>query len=521
MEIQRIMRFLKKDFLYNFLFLSIILVTGIKLFLMGNGFLAFPDEWRHIASGHVLKYIQAGDFESAIQTIFSTQGRPVDTIIKIIPNGMQYISAQIFGLEYYESDNSYPLFLFNFFIYCLLLLVHFKVSCLFFKEKIWCLFSVLVFSCLANSYIYLRHALPYDCSLLILYYIFYKVLKITNEENFTLKKIYFLGFFAFIGYLSYPGYFLFYALLGLFFFFNNLDKNEIISRIKWSVVYLFGSLTCFAIFEFISRSVGTSYVESSKELSGTLNQGSFEECFSFLFKYLFQVEKITGILLILGLAFFTFLLFKTITSKNKINSLQIVFIITFFVFLVFAGAGFFLQKVILSGRVLHQFLPLLCLFLIYGLRQILIKKEKYQFLLIVISSIIICNFTIQFIDYQSYSYPKDVSWHYFKKYYPKEINSVCEINQNAWDIFPIVQEIKDKFSNKLTGNQIVIINACNIYPFPGRENHSEFKPNKNQVLLYSKSSYLNFEGYKFEGYSIEDRKNIKLADLQTKVYLEK
>lgn len=510
------MKFLKNDFLCNFLFFSIILMTGIKLFLIGNGFLNFPDEWRHIASGHVLKHLQHGDFENAIRTVFSTQGRPVDTIIKMIPNSFQYISAQIFGLEYYESDNSYPLFLFNFFIYCLILQLHYKVSNLFFKEKVWCLFSVLILAGLSNSYIYLRHALPYDCSLLILYYIFYRVLKISNTKNFTWKNSFFLGFFAFVGYLAYPGYLLIFAIIGLVFSFNNLSKKELFLRIKWSAVFIAGSITCLTFFEATSRAVGVSYLESSRELSGTLNQGSFEECFSFLFKYLIEVEKITGVLLILGLVLFPLILAKKYYAKIKLDSIQLVFIMAALIFLLFAGAGFFYHKTVFSGRVLHQFVPLICIFFTYSLSVILVRLKKYKIIIFSFSILIICNFYVEFNEYKNYSYPRDVSWRYFKKYYPKEITGVCEMG-NSWSIMPITDSELEKFSSVLTNCNLEIINSCTTYPFDFKT-YSKYQ-NKGTVL-FSGLHYLNYKGYQFETYKIEERREIDSVKLQINVILK-
>lgn len=507
------MRLLKTT---NLLFICIIFVTLIKLNLIGNGFLAFPDEWRHIAAGHVLKHLQSGEFKSALVTVFSTQGRPVDTIIKTIPNGFQYISAQILGLEYYESANSFPLFLFNFIVYCLILIVHYKFSKLILKDKTWILFSVLVLGCLANSYIYLRHGLPYDTSLLLLYFAFYKVLKTSENKNFNTSKALFFGFFTFFGYLAYPGYFLLFVIIGLVFFFNNLEKNELNKRIKLSLVYGIGSLICLVIFEGLSRIAGTSYLASSQELSGTLNQGSFEECFSFLIKYLFQVEKLTGIFILLGILFFAFLIIK---NRKKLETIHLIFIITALIFIVFCGAGYFFQKVILSGRVLHQFFPLLVLFFVFACREFIPKENTKSIAIGVFSLLFIGNFGIQFWEYKDYSYPRDVSWEFYKKYHPKEITSVCEINKNSWDILPIESDILEKFADKKTNHIMKIVNSCSIYPFPGLENYSEYQPPKNEKLLFSKSSYLNFVAYKFEGYSIQDRENVGLANLKTKVYI--
>lgn len=505
----------KKGFLHNFLLLCIIATALLKLSLVGNGFLAFPDEWRHIASGHVLKEVQAGNFHKAIETIFSTQGRPVDTLIKIIPNGMQYVSAKIFGLEYYESANSFPLFLFNFLIFCLTLFVHFNFSKLILKDTNLSLFSVLIFGSLVNSYIYLRHGLPYDTSLFILYIVFYKVVKLTQEKKFSYRKVFLLGFFAFFGYLAYPAYLLLYAIIGLIFFFNDLTKDGIISRIKYSLMYILGSISCFALFELTSRMVGTSYLKSSQELSETLNQGSFEECFSFLFKYLFEVEKVAGVLLIIGLiAFVGVSIFKI----KKIETTQLIFITITFIFLLFAGAGYFFEKVILTGRILHQFIPFICIFFVYVIHEILKRTEILKVTTITLSLIFIGNFIFQFIEYKKYAYPRDVSWRYYKQYYPKEITDFCEMG-NSWSVMPITNIELEKFNDRSTEHRITIINACTIFPFEV-ESYSEFKPTVNQKMIFSESSYINFKGYQFEGKNIEERKNVDSLNLPVKIFID-
>src|SRR5665647_1299700 len=87
----------------------IVLITVIKLNLIGTGFLAFPDEMRYCQSGIALQHLSELNIGAATKDIFSTQGRPADAVLKIIPNAMQYVTANIFRLNYYESKNSYPL----------------------------------------------------------------------------------------------------------------------------------------------------------------------------------------------------------------------------------------------------------------------------------------------------------------------------------------------------------------------------------------------------------------------------
>ena len=111
-----------------------------------------------------------------------------------------------FGLYIYEPSNSFSLFIFNYVVYVLLMFLHFKFSKLLFKNDLYCYCSVLFFSCLTNSYVYLRHAVPYDLSLLIIYFCLYKIILNIKKESLTNKDLIGFGFLAFLGYLTYPGY---------------------------------------------------------------------------------------------------------------------------------------------------------------------------------------------------------------------------------------------------------------------------------------------------------------------------
>ena len=158
------------------------------------------------------------------------------------------------------------------------------------------LISVLLFSTLTNSYLYLRHALPYDTSLLIFYLVIYKIVIYTEENSLSFKKSLIIGICSFLGFLVYPGYFPLF-IVGLFLlFFNNISKKNIFKKIYYSSYYILGSILCLIIFEKISRLVGRSYILDAIGLSKTITQGSFEESFVFIFKYLFEVEGLTGII---------------------------------------------------------------------------------------------------------------------------------------------------------------------------------------------------------------------------------
>lgn len=506
---------------------SIVLITAIKIDLIGTGFLAFPDETRYCESGRALQHLSELKIDAAIKDIFSIQGRPADAIINIIPNAIQYLTARIFNLNFYEPENTYPLFLFNFFIYCLILIILFKISKLLLKDSLLGLISVLLYSTLTNSYLYLRHALPYDTSLLISYFIIYKIVIYTNENSLSFMKSFIIGLCSFIGFLVYPGYFPLF-IVGLFIlFFNNLSNKYIYRKIFYSGSYILGGILCLVIFEKIGRLVGKSYIYDAIGLSKTITQGSFEESFSFILKYLYGVEGLTGIFLIIGLSIFFLLMIyrikdKTFKQYSLINLLAIALLGNY---LAYASAGYFFHKVVFYGRLLHQYLPFICIFSIYSINELLNKlTRKNKLILSLISIIFIINFGFNFINYKSYSYPRDILWQLIKANKLYHVENVFEYD-DRWPVMPkrselIYSNIHGKFI-KSYYNIILIGGNFNssIYLITSLNKRHIFNPNDNYHLLESKSSFMNFKAYPFDsGATMNDRNNIDKNHIKIKIF---
>jgi hypothetical protein len=494
---------------------------------MGAGFLAFPDEVRYCQSGRALQNIAELKIGAAIKDIYLTQGRPADAVINIIPNAIQYVTAHIFNLSLYEPENTYPLFLFNFFTYCLILFILFRISKLLLDDSFLALVSVLLYSTLTNSYLYLRHALPYDMSLLIYYYLIYKIVIYTNETNLSSMKSFIIGFCSFIGFLVYPGYFPLF-IVGLFIlFFNNLSKTIIYRKILYSGSYILGSILCLVIFEKIGRLVGKSYIYDAIGLSKTITQGSFEESFSFILKYFYKVEGLTGIFLIIGLSIFFLITICRIKDKTfKQNSLINLFAIALLGnYLAYATAGYFFHKVVFYGRLLHQYLPFICIFSIYSINELLDKlTRKGKLVLSLISIIFIINFSFNFINYKSLSYPRDILWQLIRANNSINVENVFNYD-DQWPVMPKESElnysnihgkpVKSYYNIILIGGNF----SSSIYLLSSVTKHHLFNPNDNYHLLESKSSFMNFKAYPFDsGATMIDRQNIAKNPIKIKIF---
>ncbi len=69
----------------KYLVVFILATTLIKLFLVGDGFMAFHDEYRYVQSGVFFQKIKEHHVKEAITALFSTDGRPGDAFVRTIP----------------------------------------------------------------------------------------------------------------------------------------------------------------------------------------------------------------------------------------------------------------------------------------------------------------------------------------------------------------------------------------------------------------------------------------------------
>jgi hypothetical protein len=506
----------------------IVLITVIKLELIGTGFMAFPDEVRYCQSGIAFQDLSNLKLFAAGKAIASTQGRPADALLNLIPITLQYITAHIYNLNYYESQNSHIVFICNFIIYCLILLVHFRFSKLLLNDSYLALASVVLFSTLTNSYLYLRHALPYDMSLLIFYLVIYKIVIYTEENSLSFKKSLLLGICSFFGFLVYPGYFPLFVVALFILFFYKLSKEDFFKKLYYSSCYIVGSILCLIIFEKMSRFVGGSYILDAIGLSKTINQGSYEESFVFILKYLFEVERLTGIILLISLLIYCFLMVYQIKNKTfKQHSLIMLLGIAFIgMYLTYASAGYFFHEVVFYGRLLHQYFPFICIFSIYAINELLTKiTRKPELILFLISIIFIVNFGFNLINYNSFFYPRDICWQLSKANDLNALGNNIEYDDDRWSLMPKGKELKyydirgtltRSFHDiKLIGNSF----GGRIYIVRDLTKYHIFNPNDDYHLLDKKPSFINFKAYQYDsGANAIERHQMDKYSEQIEIY---
>jgi hypothetical protein len=492
---------------------------------MGVGFLAFLDEFRYEQSWLLLQNILDLEFKAAVKSVFSAHGRPGDVVIKTIPAALQFASAKLMGIDYFGSNNSYPLFLFNFIVYCFNLVIIYRLALQLIGNNTTALFSVLLFSSLTNSHLYLRHALPYDAGLLILLFSIYLLIKWQKGAALSQQRSFVLGIISCLGCLTYPGYVS--LLLASFVFLLCYDATCRVVRFRFvpALYYSSGVIITLLTCEILSRLGDSSYLYSALGLSVSVTQGSFEECFVFLFKYLIEVEKMTGGVLILGLLGFGSIAARSLATRKHSDDSSVICLGVSLAgtYIIYAAAGYFFETAVFYGRLIHQYLPFICIFTAFVAQKILLDLRIGHAVIFATSALCIANFIISLNSYSLFSYPRDIGWEVLNRFPSHQVDAVCEY-ANGWSVIPASDSRKTRRVDPdmvMAHSQTVLcVNCCVFFPLDDFTKYREFRGASDLRLLESAPHFQGFKGYQYEGQNIAQREYLDKLDLKIKIFTQ-
>jgi len=463
----------------------------------------------------------------------------VETLIKILPTFAQWVTAKAFGRSLYEPANVHPLFLFNLAVYVLILVVYYRLSVLLLRDPVLALLSVILFASMTNSQLYLRHALPYDSSLLVLYFTTYRATRFLMEGGLTGRRAFLLGVLAFTGYLIYPGYFAMYFTVSVLIALYGLTRADFLPRLVHAVWYGLGSLACLLAVELLSRVAGKSYILAALKLSKMQNQGSYAETYTFLWKYLSEVEGLVGLAVMLASCLFLVQVVRRRGWRADGGQGPALFLgaSLSLVYLAHASSGYVLHNIVFYGRLMHQYIPFLCVIAVFPLGGVRLTARYRQPLLASVALLLTLSAMAKLYAYDSIVYPTDLAWEMINDHDPEEITTVCEYggcenvspaltgviadSAYSWEVVPGPEERLSGFRKRRPygSTDILIVNACYFYPVKTMTGHQAFGyPGNGYRQVRSGVHFLNFKAYQFEAYDETERRNLDRMAFQVRVY---
>jgi hypothetical protein len=510
----------------------LVLVLAVRLSFLGTGAMTFPDEYRYYSSYDAiygLFPLSHGGLDKFNAAIAQTQGRPGDALLRVMPASLQLLAYRATGLDPHSPTSLLIPVVFNYLITCCALLLFYRIARLLLRNQPAALLSTLVYACLVNTNLYIRHILPYDTGMLCTLATFYWVLRLKQRpERRTKRAMFGIGALAGLTFTVYPGYNAIIIVAWLLL----LEKQAVLS-FQWkrllltSMLYGLGVAAVLLFFQVLSIANGTSYYEDCLGLSGSIRQGDFSDGFAFLPKYLFEAEQSLGYVLAgLGLLAVPVLLFRVLRGRLTAgrlfgllsdNTLVIGMVLAF---LWYAVMVYFLEKMVFYGRILHLYFPFFVLLIARVLYPAVRRNIQYVPAALV-AGVALYSFAIFTIQYHRLVYP------------------VTFLHQHGPEFRGTEALLKDQSASADNGDyhaaryafmqgppvpgqpKIALVNMSFLYPIrdAGWCNQVTLPPSFK--LVYTGPHFLTLPAYPFEGYRIDEREVIYRCQYQCQVYKEK
>ncbi len=497
------------------------LVFILKIALVGKGAFSGIDEFRYInGSIRAIEYLSAGQFNEFATSLFSTHGRPGDVLVRLIPAAIQYAAHFVFGWNLESRESLIIPQIFNTLISLLLIILFYKVCLrIFSNNRVISLSASVFFALLINNNIYIRHIFPYDLSMVCFLAALLISLREESINNRKYNAFIIAGICTGLGFAIYPGYYVFTAIIFGSFFYTLLHSFS--KRALMNTAIFFGAVLLMQFFFVASGWLcGVSYIGELKNLTGTINMGTYEEGFAFIIKYLVQVESISGMILILfNVIFFAMLLYKLLQQKNirVITKLEFLFIIALAGYLYHAVNSVFFQKTVFYGRILHMYFPIMVLALfstIATFRPAGIRNFCLSASLIAV----VIAFISFYVSYLELAYPRDVLYQHNVD--TAKIPSDNIVHERYTLFFKPLQpkwHMYSGYTGKEDPTKWIFVNFSICYG-PIKLRNNEYEPAPDMKRIFSGMHSQSFPAYMFEGLLAEERKELRENPIIISIY---
>jgi hypothetical protein len=504
------------------------LVLLVRLSFLGAGAMTFPDEYRYYASidaVYGLFPISHGGFAKFNAGIQRTQGRPGDALLRTVPAGLQLQLEKMTGINLHSQESLLIPILFNYFITLGSLYLFYRIAQLLLRNQPAALLSTVVYSCLVNTNLYIRHILPYDTGMLCVFGTFFLCLRMKQQPfRRTWPARFAIGALAGLTFAVYPGYNAVIVVAGLL-----LLEKRIFTDADWKSLfrtglpYGFGVLAVLGFFQLLSLANGTSYYEDCLTLSDTIKQGDYADGVMFLPKYLFQAEQSLGYLLagliVVAVPVLFFRLRTGFTPSRLFalisDNLMVIAMVLAFVWHVVMV--YYFEKMVFYGRLLHLYIPFFVLLVIKVLYPFTRRNIQYV-AAAAVGGVALYSFAVFALQYHRIVYPLTFLHQHANDYPGAKVTTreQAATADNADYFIPL-----NGFSqHPATPGQaeVVLVNMGFLYPITDNNWCNEIKLPASFKLTYSAPHFLNLRAYPFEGYTMAERDILLRCQYQCQVY---
>ena len=487
--------------------LVLLFVVAIyRVSLLGVGANGMTDETRYFRTVIAVQAAREGDFRTAFAQIAASNGRQGAALAEVPLVLLQAIPAA-FGVAASNPRSLVIPTAFNVIVSLVTLYLFVRIAHLLTADMTAALTAALLYALLVNSTFYVRHLITYDWSMCVGVYALWRCL----SRPATLRLAAETGVLAGLMFTFYAGHYLFGVVLGLCVLGLTSD-HSVRGMLRSGAVLTTGVIGVIAATELLCRAGGISYVRSSLDFSRTVRLGSYDEGWTYLAQYLWQVERASGVVLIIAtlvaLGFsidrarrwaptpFDYVLLSAtlIWAWQAFNSAQ-------------------LHNMVVYGRLIKPWFFVMALALAHTLAMLRGRTEKRMACV----TVVICaiwSWVPSALELYRLAYPADVlyAFHVDSARIPVS-QSRCDLATTTTTFSPGPLDRETRYPYDDDSNY-VLINFCHGPPRPDPPPPIE----ETGELLFDGPHFLTSPAYAFEGFSPDERDRMTRHAYRVRLY---
>jgi hypothetical protein len=325
----------------------------------------------------------------------------------------------------------------------------------------------------------------------------------------------------------YPAYFAFPAAVLVVILLGRREWPHIgfsWSRTRAAFLYTCALLFVLFVYEIVARVGGISYLGGAGRLSGTITQGSYEEGYVFLWRFLAGVEGPWGILLALLAFGYLVTTVARVTSGMRLTPSEALLfqccIAMAMLYLAYATQCVVLHGMVFTGRYVHFYLPFVIWAAVAMLRPVpVVTWQRVPYAAALAVSLL--SFAWFARDYREVTYPlyvlyeHDIRW----ENVPAEQKVYETAIWSEWVTFSLPRITPARGGRSITTpheQRYVLVNFGYVSPFFTEVNH--YKPPSGAQAIYRKPHFLAFRSSRFEAYTAAQRRQLEHNGLDVAIY---
>jgi hypothetical protein len=487
----------------------VVVAAAYRFSLLGHGAQAFVDETFYFTSVKALQSVSSGDIRGAIVDLSMARGRNGTALLQMPVAALQAIPAH-YGVP---ASNLRSLLIptaCNVFVTLLSLYLVFEIGRVLCANDAAALAGAAVYAFLTSTNLYIRHLVPYDWALCVGLLALW--LAVTRPQTRGLAVV--TGALTGAVLTLYTGYYPLCGVVGVAILWEAWESRERGDALPFALVFAASAGAVILAMEAIFRLGGLSYIGSLRGVRRDISFTSFGDGWSFLPEYLLDVERLSGLVLILGAIVYVWNGGIRL-ARGILRPIDRVMLPMLVAVAAQAASSIYLHAIPLYGRLIHPWMPFLAWMLADALTRVPERRRTQGYAGVAAAALV--SWTAAAWTYLPLRYPPDVL-------YAMGIDTTkLAADRKLCELYPGTSYASpgplDRTTNAPYTNDdgYVLLNFCQALPEVPRPRVTETIP-ASATRVFDGPHWMGFPAYAYEGLIEADRAAMRRENYRLQVY---